>query len=257
MLCDVAWEDGSPVVASPRQVLAAQVERARAAGFEPMVGSELEFYLLKESYAEAHAQHYRDLTPSVPYILDYSILATTYDEGLIRQIRNGMQAAGIAVESSKGEAWPGQQEINFRYADALRMADNHVIYKNGAKEIAHAERLLDHVHGEARPHLDRQLVPRPHEPLARRRERVRRREPRCSARSSRAGSRAPASWRSSWRRRSTRTSATPREAGRRRRSPGAATTAPAASGSSVTAPRSASRRGSPAATSTRISRSPR
>ena len=136
VLCDVAWEDGSPVVASPRQVLAAQVARARAAGFEPMVGSELEFYLLKESYAQAHAQHYRNLTPSVPYILDYSILATTYDEGLIRQIRNGMQAAGIDVESSKGEAWPGQQEINFRYADALRMADNHVIYKNGAKEIA-------------------------------------------------------------------------------------------------------------------------
>jgi len=138
VLCDVAWEDGSPVVASPRQVLAAQVERARAMGFEPMAGSELEFYLLQESYAEAHAKHYRELTPSVPYILDYSILATTYSEPLIRQIRNGMQAAGIPVESSKGEAWPGQQEINFRYADALTMADNHVIYKNGAKEIAHA-----------------------------------------------------------------------------------------------------------------------
>jgi glutamine synthetase len=94
--------------------------------------------LLQESYAQAHAKHYRDLTPSVPYILDYSILATTYSEPLIRQIRNGMQAAGIPVESSKGEAWPGQQEINFRYADALTMADNHVIYKNGAKEIAHA-----------------------------------------------------------------------------------------------------------------------
>jgi glutamine synthetase len=136
VLCDVDWEDGSPVVASPRQVLASQVERARSAGFEPMVGSELEFYLLKETYAEAHAQHFRGLTPSVPYILDYSILATTYDEAFIRQIRNGMQAAGIAVESSKGEAWPGQQEINFRYADAMRMADNHVVYKNGAKEIA-------------------------------------------------------------------------------------------------------------------------
>jgi glutamine synthetase len=137
VLCDVAWEDGSPVVASPRQVLRGQVERARAAGFEPMFGSELEFYLLKESYAEAHAKHYRDLTPSVPYILDYHILATTYDEPLIRQIRNGMQAAGIPVESSKGEAWPGQQEINFRYTDALTMADRHAIYKNGAKEIAH------------------------------------------------------------------------------------------------------------------------
>jgi len=137
VLCDVAWEDGSPVVASPRQVLRAQVERAHAAGYEPMFGSELEFFLLKESYEEAHAKHYRDLTPSVPYILDYHVLATTYDEPLLRQIRNGMQGAGIRVESSKGEAWPGQQEINFRYGDALTTADGHVIYKNGAKEIAH------------------------------------------------------------------------------------------------------------------------
>jgi glutamine synthetase len=138
VLCDVAWEDGAPVVASPRQVLAGQVARARAAGLEPMFGSELEFYLLRESYAQAHAQHYRDLTPSVPYILDYHVLATTYDEQFIRQLRNGMQAAGIPVESSKGEAWPGQHEINFRFADAMGMADNHVLYKNGAKEIAHA-----------------------------------------------------------------------------------------------------------------------
>jgi glutamine synthetase len=137
VLCDVAWEDGSPVVASPRQVLRTQVERARSAGFDAMFGSELEFYLLKESYAEAFAKHYRGLTPSVPYILDYHVLATTYDEPLMRQIRNGMQGAGIRVESSKGEAWPGQQEINFRYADALTTADGHVIYKNGAKEIAH------------------------------------------------------------------------------------------------------------------------
>jgi glutamine synthetase len=137
VLCDVAWEDGSPVVASPRQVLKTQVERARAAGYDAMFGSELEFYLLKESYAEAHAKHYLDLTPSVPYILDYHVLATTYDEPLLRQIRNGMFAAGVPVESSKGEAWPGQQEINFRYADALTTADRHVVYKNGAKEIAH------------------------------------------------------------------------------------------------------------------------
>src|SRR5438067_35793 len=137
VLCDVGWEDGSPVVASPRQVLRAQVERARGAGYEPMVGSELEFYLLRESYEEAHAKHYRDLTPSVSYILDYHILATTFDEQLIRQIRLAMQGAGIAVESSKGEAWPGQQEINFRYSDALTMADGHAIYKNGAKEMAH------------------------------------------------------------------------------------------------------------------------
>ncbi len=168
MLCDVAWEDGAPVVASPRQVLRAQVERARAAGFEPMVGSELEFYLLKETYAEAHANRFENLTPSVPYILDYHVLATTYDEGLIRQMRNGMVGAGIPVESSKGEAWPGQHEINFRYADALTMADNHVDLQERRQGDRAPERVLDHVHGEARPHLDRQLVSRAHEPVARR-----------------------------------------------------------------------------------------
>ena len=137
VLCDVGWHDGTPVNPSPRQVLKRQVESAVELGYEPMFGSELEFYLLKESFEEAHAKHYRDLTPSVPYILDYHILATTYDEPLIRQIRNGMQGAGIPVETSKGEAWPGQQEINFRFAEAVTMADNHTIYKNGAKEIAH------------------------------------------------------------------------------------------------------------------------
>jgi glutamine synthetase len=121
-------------------VLRAQIERAAALGYTPMAGSELEFFLLDETYAEAHAKGYVGLTPSVPYILDYHILATTYDEALIRQIRNGMHAAGIRVETSKGEAWPGQQEINFRFADALTMADNHVIYKNGAKEIAYLNR---------------------------------------------------------------------------------------------------------------------
>jgi glutamine synthetase len=137
VLADVVWHDGSPVRPSPRQVLKQEMERAAERGLTPMFGSELEFFLLKETYEQAHAQHYRDLTPSVPYILDYHILATTYDEPLMRQIRNGMQGAGIKVETSKGEAWPGQQEINFRFADAVTMADNHAIYKNGAKEIAH------------------------------------------------------------------------------------------------------------------------
>ncbi|HKU58385.1 MAG TPA: glutamine synthetase family protein, partial [Gaiellaceae bacterium] len=137
VLCDVHWGDGSPVRPSPRQVLRSQLERAASHGYEVMVGSELEFYLLRETYDQAHRQHYRDLTPSVPYILDYHILATSFDEPLLRQIRNGMHAADIRVETSKGEAWPGQQEVNFRYSDALSMADNHVVYKNGAKEIAH------------------------------------------------------------------------------------------------------------------------
>ncbi len=137
VLCDVLWHDGSPVEPSPRQVLRSQVARAEELGFSPMLGSELEFFLFKQSYAEAHELHYRDLTPSVPYILDYHVLATSYDEPLIREIRNGMKGAGLVVENSKGEAGPGQHEINFRFADALRTADDHVVYKNGAKEIAH------------------------------------------------------------------------------------------------------------------------
>jgi glutamine synthetase len=134
--CDVEWHDGSPVAPSPRQVLKAQVEKARALGYEAKFGSELEFFLFKETYEEAHAKHYRDLTPSVPYILDYHVLASSYDEPFLRAIRLAMKAAGMRVESSKGEAWPGQHEINFRYSDALKAADDHVVYKTGAKELA-------------------------------------------------------------------------------------------------------------------------
>jgi glutamine synthetase len=136
VLCDVVWHDGSPVAPSPRQVLKAQLDRADAAGFDAMFGSELEFFLLRESYAEAHAKHYRDLTPSVPYILDYHILAAGYDEQFMREVRNAMTAAGMRVEGSKGEAWPGQHEINFRYANALKAADDHSIFKTGIKTIA-------------------------------------------------------------------------------------------------------------------------
>jgi glutamine synthetase len=137
VLCDVQWHDGSPVGPSPRQMLKAQLERAASLGYEAAFGSELEFFLFRESYEEAYAKHFRDLTPSVPYILDYHVLASGYDEPFLRQIRLQMKAAGLRVESSKGEAWPGQHEINFRYAGALKTADDHVIYKTGAKEIAH------------------------------------------------------------------------------------------------------------------------
>src|SRR6476661_322822 len=136
VLCDVVEHNNEPVVASPRQVLIAQYERAQELGYTPMFASELEFYLYKQSYAQAHEQDYRDLTPTIPYILDYHVLATTMDENVIGQIRRGMRDAGIPVEFSKGEAWYGQHELNVRYADAVTSADRHTIYKNGVKEIA-------------------------------------------------------------------------------------------------------------------------
>jgi glutamine synthetase len=138
VLCDVVDHDGTPTAASPRQILIAQYERAQAMGYTPMFASELEFYLYKESYAQAHDSDYRGLTPTIPYILDYHVLATTMDEPIVGQIRRGMQGAGIPVEFSKGEAWYGQHELNWRYADAVTSADRHVIYKNGVKEIAFA-----------------------------------------------------------------------------------------------------------------------
>src|SRR3954454_12373788 len=140
----VPWHEGTALVlcdvdvpVSPRQVLKTVLERATAAGYDAKVGSELEFFMFRESFEEARAKHYRDLTPSVPYILDYNILASGYDEPFLREVRNAMRAAGMAVESSKGEAWPGQHEINFRYADALKAADDHTIYKTGLKALAH------------------------------------------------------------------------------------------------------------------------
>src|SRR5919198_3878716 len=136
VLADVVNHDGSPVVASPRQVLIAVYERARDMGYTPLMATELEFYLYKESYAEAHSKDYSGLTPTIPYILDYHILATTMDEQYLGPIRRGMHGAGIPIEFSKGEAWYGQHEVNTRYADAVTSADRHTIYKNGVKEIA-------------------------------------------------------------------------------------------------------------------------
>jgi glutamine synthetase len=102
VLCDVRNHDGSPFSASPRQILIAQYERAQRMGYTPMFASELEFYLYKQSYAEAHERDYSGLTPTIPYILDYHILATTMDEAIIGQLRRGMHGAGIPVEFSKG-----------------------------------------------------------------------------------------------------------------------------------------------------------
>lgn len=134
--CDLAWTDGSEVVASPRQILAHQIERLREMGLEAFAGTELEFIAFNTSYEDAQRSDYRELTPSNLYNVDYSLLGTSRVEPLLRDIRNSMSAAGLYVEGAKGECNPGQHEITFRYADALRTCDNHSLYKTGAKEIA-------------------------------------------------------------------------------------------------------------------------
>ncbi|MFM8562011.1 MAG: glutamine synthetase family protein [Solirubrobacterales bacterium] len=136
ILADLLWHDHSPVLASPRQVLRAQLERLSERGWSALAATELEFIVFDESYREASAADYQGLTPANHYNLDYSILGGSYVEPLIRRIRNEMTAAGMVVENSKGECNLGQHEVNFRYADALATADDHVVYKTGAKEIA-------------------------------------------------------------------------------------------------------------------------
>ncbi len=126
---------------APRTILKKQVARARAMGFEPMMATELEFYIFENSYEsfrdslQAHGQ-IRDLKPISAYNEDYHIFQTTKEEEVMRAVRNGLYGAGIPVENSKGEAEAGQEEINYRYSDALDTADNHIIVKNGVKEIA-------------------------------------------------------------------------------------------------------------------------
>jgi glutamine synthetase len=93
--------------------------------------------LFRDSFDQARAKRYHDLVTANPYNVDYSILGTTMVEDVLRPIRLGMAGAGIQVEDSKGECNFGQHEVNFRYSDALSMADNHSVYKNGAKEIAY------------------------------------------------------------------------------------------------------------------------
>jgi glutamine synthetase len=139
LLADLAWEDGSDVVASPRQVLKRQTARLADAGLKALVGTELEFIVFRDTYEQAWHKAYRDLQPTNLYNVDYSMLGTARVEPLLRRIRNSMTAAGMTVESAKGECNLGQHEIAFRYDEAVRSCDNHVIYKLGAKEIADQE----------------------------------------------------------------------------------------------------------------------
>jgi len=135
--CDLSWLDGrGSVRQSPRQILKSVADRARGLGFQALAGTELEFIVFDDTYEAAWDSGYRALTPSNRYNIDYSVLGGTRVEPLLRDIRNHMYTAGLTVESAKGECNLGQHEIAFKYDEVVRTADNHSVYKNGAKEIA-------------------------------------------------------------------------------------------------------------------------
>ncbi|AQA06863.1 glutamine synthetase [Mycobacterium sp. MS1601] len=136
VMADLSWHGGAPVVAAPRSILRTQLDRLAERGLAAFVGTELEFMVFDDSYRAAWKSGYRGLTPATDYNVDYAMLASTRMEPLLRDIRLGMQGAGLYCEGVKGECNLGQQEIAFRYDEALVTCDNHTIYKNGAKEIA-------------------------------------------------------------------------------------------------------------------------
>ncbi len=147
VIADLQREDGSEVVASPRQILRRQLDHLAERGLIANAGTELEFIVFKTSYEDASRSAFRELEPANLYNVDYSLLGTARVEPLIRRIRNEMAAAGLTVENSKGECNLGQHEINFRYGEALKTADEHAIYKNGAGDRRPGG-ALDHLHGE-------------------------------------------------------------------------------------------------------------
>jgi glutamine synthetase len=136
VMADLSWTDGRPVTQAPRSILNKQIARLADKGLVPYSGTELEFLVFDDSYRAAWAARYRDLTPATDYNVDYAMHASTRMEPLLRDIRNGMDGAGMYCEGVKGECNLGQQEIAFRYDHARVTCDNHTIYKNGAKEIA-------------------------------------------------------------------------------------------------------------------------
>ncbi len=138
VMADLTTPDGVGVDVSPRAILKRQIDRLAEKGLVPFVGTELEFIVFDDSFRGAWAKGYKDLTPASDYNIDYALLASTRMEPLLRDIRLGMEGAGMYCEGVKGECNLGQQEIAFRYAEALATCDNHTIYKNGAKEIADA-----------------------------------------------------------------------------------------------------------------------
>ena len=139
VLCDLVDHHNDPIPHSPRAILKGQLARLEKLGLTANFASELEFYLFDEDFRTIHEKEYRNLKTAGYYIEDYHIFQTTKEEPVMRAIRRQLQASGIPVENSKGEWGPGQEEINVRYADALTMADRHVILKNAIKEIAHAQ----------------------------------------------------------------------------------------------------------------------
>ncbi len=107
VICDVLdHHTHEEVTHSPRAILKKQIKRLQEMGFDPIMATELEFFLFEKSFKD---------------------LQTTKEEHIMRPLRNYLWDAGIPVENSKGEAETGQEELNIKYDNALNTAEHHTI----------------------------------------------------------------------------------------------------------------------------------
>ncbi len=139
VLCDVKDEKTHDLVSvAPRSMLRRQIARSGAMNFKPFAATELEHYLFRTSYRDAARNGYRDLEPAGWYLEDYHMLQGARTESFHAAARRHLKRSGVPVENSKGEWGKGQHELNIRYAEALEMADRHVVFKQCLKELAEA-----------------------------------------------------------------------------------------------------------------------
>jgi len=133
VICDV-----DKVAVAPRSILRKQLDVLKGKGYQAYAATELEHYLFRTSYRDAAQSGYRDPEPAGWYLEDYHILQGTRTESFHAAARRHLKASGVPVETSKGEWGKGQHELNVRYAEALDMADRHVVFKQCLKELADA-----------------------------------------------------------------------------------------------------------------------
>lgn len=138
-VADASWPGAGPVDVAPRQVLRERLEELAELGLRAYAGTELEFLVFQETYQDAWERAYQGLRPATRYSVDYSLQGMAALEPVVRRIRRDMVSAGLRLETARGEVHPGQYEIVFRYAEAMETCDNHVLFKNGAKQIAAEE----------------------------------------------------------------------------------------------------------------------
>ncbi|MFJ4920313.1 glutamine synthetase family protein [Streptomyces sp. NPDC088725] len=141
ILADPVWPgpEAAPVEVAPRHILRTQLDRLAERGLTAFAGTELEFLLFLGSYRSAWESRYEGLSTGTAYNVDYSLQGLSEIEPVVRRIRREMGRAGLKLETARGECHAGQYEIVFRYAEAMTTCDNHVFFKNGAKQIAAQE----------------------------------------------------------------------------------------------------------------------